>query len=125
MKMVGGTGIIGQDMVCGFKKDNGIIVFDKWEEGDWDNGTGKAIQNSKRVRTPWVYRKKVKPNTTYEFNTNILTGTRLYRKNGTYIGNLAHGTGKIKLITTSNSYYLLLIMETSNRNLKVTIKEVS
>ena len=124
MKQIGGTGIIGQDMVCGFRKKT--IIFDKWEDGDWKSEDGLPKGNSTRIRTPWNCKKKIKPNANYEVDPcGITIGTRIYKKDGTYIGNNSFGSKKFKFITTSDSYYLLFVAVTNNKSFKLVVKEVS
>ena len=123
--MVGGTGIIGQDMVCGFGKK--IIVFEKWESAAWHWQTGKAETTEEYIRTPLEYKKKVKPNTKYEFISSepARLGFRMYRKDGVYLRFADISSSYGFFSTVSETSYLLITVPSEYTNLKVTIKEVS
>ena len=126
MRMVGGTGIIGQDMVCSFGKTT--IVFDKWEYGDWHYSTGEAIETTERLRTPEQYRKELKANTTYKLicNKKVSVLIREYNNTGKLIWTTnTQGNSPFIFTTMKVEDYTLLVLLGTDIDTKVTIKEVS
>lgn len=125
--LVGGIGIIGQDMVCGFGKKT--IVFINWESGDWTISTGEAKDDKARIRTPWKDKKRVKSNTKYKITlpAALTVGVRLYEKNGNYIQASLFDIDVTNYIFTTkkNTYYLMLMLITTQKDIKVIMEEVS
>ena len=124
--LVGGTGIIGQDMVCGFGKKGYRLTSNDFEKG----GLGSdGVPNSDfaKSRTKNFY--KIKEGTTYEFicNENRTVGPRFYDKDYNFVNyTWGNGNGYLKCIIPKNvCYFRLQLTNSPTTTLEVTIREVS
>ncbi len=121
--LVGGIGIIGQDMVCGFGKKFPMKIK-KWYNGWINVGTGitqptiSSYPNS--VYSDFVF---LKANKTYEIvglKLNTIARWRIYDKNKIYL----HSSDGHVLKTTQDYFVRLLMLDKSYMG-EVIIKEVS
>ena len=123
MRQLGGTGIIGQDMVCGFGKKNEII----WELGFIHDETGKDVSRGNAIRTGFY---KLKNTTTkctiYWKPTGIFAKIYEYDKDKKYLGCIYSDSGNLTKTLKSKGGYVRFVFENYSSKLEsFMVKEVS
>lgn len=121
--MVGGTGIIGQDMVCGFGKKNEII----WEKGFIHDKTGEDESRENTIRTGFY---KLKNTTTkcdiYWSPKGVFAKIYEYDKNKKYLGCIFGKKGNLTKTLESKGGYVRFVFHGYSSELEsFMVKEVS
>ena len=123
MKQIGGTGIIGQDMVCGFEKKFPLTIK-KWYNGWINVGTGVIQPNissyPNSVYSDFIFLKRNKTYKITGLKLDTLARWRKYDKSKIYLDS---SDGAI-LKATQDYFIRLLILDKSYIE-EVIIKEVS
>lgn len=118
------------ELDCLVRNDFQNMCDNKWESGDIDLNTGVNKDRTDRIRL--INYIKVKPNTSYKIDiTNLVLGKniglRCYDISKTYISGGLIGDIKSStytFTTPENCYYIRFIVETTDINFKIYLKEV-